>query len=113
MATAVESESPMRGLPVARKNTSVELDISPPPQKTSLLSRSGSGSVNGSPERTGSMSVAGDDSLDETLEEYDGEASRTPNGDAEHSIESSLAWFRGRVQSMLRIRSDRVDDLTY
>jgi len=29
----------------------------------------------------------------------------------ENAIESSLAWFRGRVQSLLRLRSDRVDDL--
>ena len=39
------------------------------------------------------------------------EASTVHTADYRSTIEASLGWFRGRVQTMLRLRSDRVEDL--
>jgi dynein heavy chain len=50
-----------------------------------------------------------DDSLNGSQDEadaFDGDSSQQQS-----AAEASLAWFRDRVQSMLRLRSDRVDDL--
>ena len=56
------------------------------------------------------MSPKGDDSLEETADSFEGDEDRALSA-SDAAIESSLAWFRGRVQSMLRLRSDRVEDL--
>jgi len=67
-------------------------------------------SIKESAERSSASPTLGHDStLNET--NLDEDAATTPRVDLENAIESSLAWFRGRVQSLLRLRSDRVDDL--
>lgn len=73
--------------------------------------------------RTGSGLTLPDEALQHSLESApdDGnESGLLESGDGideaggkaqENAVESSLQWFRGRVQSMLRLRSDRVDYL--
>ena len=78
--------------------------------KSPAVSRTGSGPVSLDDEalQHSLESDEGDESiLQENKDAGDADGSRTQ----ENAIESSLAWFRGRVQSMLRLRSDRVDYL--
>lgn len=122
MATAVEHESVAYAMASTRPGTDVERQVvrhlEPPGHgnasaptssvKSHVTSSLGSPDrpLDESPERQTASPI--DSTLNET---NDGETIATPRADSENAIESSLAWFRGRVQIMLRLRSDRVDDL--
>jgi dynein heavy chain len=102
MAAEVETESPPARIPARRPS-----DRANPADASTTspmaMSRTGSGL---NPSRSASPANE-DDTLNGSQDDADG-------GDGtqqQSSVEASLSWFRGRVQSMLRLRSDRVDDL--
>ena len=114
METSQSLRQPSSGLDTRmdESTTSVKSPLSP---RSPLQSEHNAAETGPRPRLQSTPDVGGDISTSELigtpLDAGGEEASTAHTADYHSTIEASLGWFRGRVQTMLRLRSDRVEDL--